>query len=86
MGFAIFLWTHERDGCRSVEREIDAPFAVYMFKNRALGWLLGPVGMIVTAGLSLGWFAAKAWRREASGRAPSGRSNSSRASPRCFQP
>jgi hypothetical protein len=39
------------------------PFAVYMIKNRALGWLLGPVGLLVTTGLSAGWFAVKSWRR-----------------------
>ena len=38
------------------------PFAVYMLKNRALGWLLGPVGILVTTAMSAGWFVARAWR------------------------
>jgi hypothetical protein len=29
-----------------------------------LGWLLGPVGTLVTTALSAGWFAVKTWRRK----------------------
>lgn len=63
-GFAIFLWTTNVMAAAASSVGLTLPFAVYMFKNRALGWLLGPVGMIVTTGLSLGWFAAKSWRRK----------------------
>jgi uncharacterized tellurite resistance protein B-like protein len=63
-GFAIFLWTTNVMAAAASSVGITIPFAVYMFKNRALGWLLGPVGMVVTTALSLGWFAAKTWRRK----------------------
>lgn len=42
---------------------LKTPFAAYMLKNQALGWLLGPVGMLVTTGATAGWWAYKA-RRE----------------------
>lgn len=63
-GFAIFLWTTNIMAAAASSVGLTLPFAAYMFKNRALGWLLGPVGMIVTTGLSLGWFAVKTWRRK----------------------
>lgn len=62
-GFSVFLLTTRVMFVVSSKAGATLPFAVYMLKNRALGWLLGPVGMLVTTGLSVGWFAAKTWRR-----------------------
>lgn len=63
-GFAIFLWTTQVMAAAASSVGLTIPFAVYMFKNKALGWLLGPVGMVVTTALSAGWFAVKTWRRK----------------------
>jgi hypothetical protein len=51
-GFAIFLWTTQVMAAAASSVGLTIPFAVYMFKNKALGWLLGPVGMVVTTALS----------------------------------
>jgi hypothetical protein len=63
-GFAIFIWTTQVMAAAAGGLGLTVPFGVYMLKNRALGWLLGPVGMLVTTAMSAGWFAAKAWRRK----------------------
>lgn len=63
-GFAIFLWTTNVMAATASSVGLTIPFAVYMLKNRALGWLLGPVGMLVTTAMSAGWFVVKAWRRK----------------------
>jgi hypothetical protein len=63
-GFAIFLWTTNIMAATASSVGLTIPFAVYMLKNRALGWLLGPVGMLVTTAMSAGWFVARAWRRK----------------------
>jgi hypothetical protein len=63
-GFKIFLWTTQVMAAAASSVGLTIPFAVYIFKNRALGWLLGPVGMLVTTALSGGWFAVKTWRRK----------------------
>jgi hypothetical protein len=62
-GFSIFLLSTNVMYVLTSRVGITLPFAVYVFKNRALGWLLGPVGMLVTTGLSAGWFGVKTWRR-----------------------
>jgi uncharacterized protein YaaW (UPF0174 family) len=63
-GFAIFLWTTNIMAATASSVGLTIPFPVYMLKNRALGWLLGPVGMLVTTAMSAGWFIARAWRRK----------------------
>ena len=63
-GFAIFLWTTKIMYATASSVDVTIPFKVYMLKNRALGWLLGPVGMLVTTAMSAGWFAAREWRRK----------------------
>lgn len=63
-GFAIFLWTTRIMAAATGGLGLTIPFGVYMLKNQALGWLLGPVGMLVTTAMSAGWFAVKAWRRK----------------------
>lgn len=63
-GFAVFLWTTNIMAATASSVGLTIPFAAYMLKNRALGWLLGPVGMLVTTAMSAGWFAVKAWRRK----------------------
>lgn len=62
-GFSIFLLSTNVMYVLASRVGITLPFAVYMFKNQALGWLLGPVGMLVTTGLTAGWFGLKTWRR-----------------------
>lgn len=62
-GFNVFLMTTRVMYVVSSKAGATLPFAAYMLKNRALGWLLGPVGLVVTTGLSAGWFAVKTWRR-----------------------
>jgi hypothetical protein len=63
-GFAIFLWTTRVMAAGASSVGVVIPFGVYMFKNRALGWLLGPMGMLVTTALSAGWFFVASWRRK----------------------
>jgi hypothetical protein len=63
-GFAIYLGTTKIMYATASSVGLTIPFSVYMLKNRALGWLLGPVGMLVTTALSAGWFSARAWRRK----------------------
>jgi hypothetical protein len=55
-GFAVFLLTTEIMYTAFSTFGITVPFAVYVLKNEALGFLLGPVGMLLTAALSAGWF------------------------------
>jgi hypothetical protein len=62
-GFSVFISSTKLMYVVASKAGVTLPFAVYMIKNRALGWLLGPVGLIVTTGLSAGWFAVKSWRR-----------------------
>ena len=61
-GFAIFWWTTKIMAATASSVGLTIPFGVYIFKNRALGWLLGPVGILVTTAMSAGWVAL-AWRR-----------------------
>src|SRR6478672_1612099 len=42
-GFAIYLWTTKIMYAAASSVGLTIPFGAYMFKNRALGWLLGPV-------------------------------------------
>jgi hypothetical protein len=56
-GFVVFPWTTRVRAATASSVGLTIPFADYMFKNRALGWLLSPVGMLVTTALSAGWFA-----------------------------
>ncbi len=63
-GFAAFLWTTKIMYVAAGAVGLKLPFAAYMLKNQALGWLLGPVGMLVTTAMSLGWFGVRAWRRK----------------------
>ena len=62
-GFSVYLLSTKLLFVSASKAGLTLPFAVYMLKNRALGWLLGPIGMLVTTGLSAGWFAVKSWRR-----------------------
>jgi hypothetical protein len=62
-GFSVFISSTKLMYVVASKAGVTLPFAVYMIKNRALGWLLGPVALIVTTGLSAGWFAVKSWRR-----------------------
>lgn len=62
-GFALYLGSTQLiHSVLTTGLGLKAPFAVYMLKNRALGWLLGPVGLLVTTGASAGWWAYKARR------------------------
>lgn len=63
-GFASFLWTTKVMYIAAGSVGLKLPFTAYMLKNTALGWLLGPVGLMVTTAMSLGWFGARAWRRK----------------------
>ena len=63
-GFGIFIWTTQIMHAAAGLAGVKLSFAVYMMKNRALGWLLGPMGMLVTTALSAGWFAFKTWKRK----------------------
>jgi hypothetical protein len=62
-GFSVYLLSTKLLFVSASKAGLTLPFTVYMLKNRALGWLLGPIGMLVTTGLSAGWFAVKSWRR-----------------------
>lgn len=63
-GFAAFIWTTRIMYVAAGTVGLKLPFAAYMLKNQALGWLLGPVGMLVTTAMSVGWFGVRAWRRK----------------------
>lgn len=63
-GFATFLWTTKVMYVAGGVVGLKWPFVAYMLKNQAQGWLLGPVGMLVTGAMSVGWFGVKAWRRK----------------------
>jgi hypothetical protein len=63
-GFAVFLFTTDLMYTAFSTFGITVPFAAYVLKNEALGFLLGPVGMILTAGLSAGWFFHSKARKE----------------------
>lgn len=63
-GFAMFLWTTKIMFAASSAAGVTVPFTAYALKNQALGWLLGPVGLLVTTALSVGWFGAQTWRRK----------------------
>lgn len=63
-GFAVFLLTTEIMYTAFSVFGITVPFGVYVLKNEALGFLLGPVGIILTAGMSAGWFFHSKVRKE----------------------
>jgi hypothetical protein len=63
-GFGLFLATTNVMFSASQMVGVTLPFGAYVLKNQALGWLLGPVGMIVTGAATAGIVGRSLWRQK----------------------